>query len=99
MRNTYRISSVALEDIEKIFKYTLENGSLKQANHYFRLIYQEIDFICDDFESGKDIGNIKPGYKQFRVKSHLIICKKDEDGVVHVIRVLHQMMDIQNQIK
>ena len=98
MKNRYRISKQALEDIDKIWLYTLENWSLGQANHYYRLIYQEIAFIADDFESGKDIGKIKQGYKQTKVKSHLIIYKKAEDDKIEIVRVLHQMMDIPNRL-
>ena len=32
MKNEYRISAKALEDIDKIWLYTLENWSLNQAN-------------------------------------------------------------------
>ena len=45
MKNEYRISAKALEDIDKIWLYTLENWSLNQANHYYRLIYQEIELL------------------------------------------------------
>ena len=61
MKKEYRISVKALEDIDKIWLYTLENWSLNQANHYYRLIYQEIEHIVDEFEAGKDIGKIKLG--------------------------------------
>ena len=98
MKCNYRISAKALEDINEIWIYTLENWSLNQANHYYRLIYQEIEHIVEEFEAGKDIGKIKLGYRQFRVKSHLIIYKKAEDGIVEIVRVLHQMMDIPNQL-
>jgi len=98
MKNNYRISKQALEDIDKIWLYTLENWSLGQANHYYRLIYQEIEFIVEDFESGKDIGKIKDGYRQTKIKSHLIIYKKADDEMIEIVRVLHQMMDIPNRI-
>ena len=62
------------------------------------MIYQEIEHIVDEYDAGKDIGKIKLGYRQFRVKSHLIIYKKADDGIVEVVRVLHQMMDIPNQL-
>ncbi|WP_298146304.1 type II toxin-antitoxin system RelE/ParE family toxin [Flavobacterium sp.] len=97
MLNT-EISAKALEDIDKIWLYTLENWSLNQANHYYRLIYLEIEYIVEDFEGGNDIGNIELGYRQFRIKSHLIIYRKAEDGVVEIVRVLHQMMEIRNQL-
>ena len=94
----YRISSQALEDIDKIWLYTLENWSLEQANRYYRLIYQEISFVAEDFESGRDIGKIKFSYRKAKVKSHLIIYKKADDGLVEIVRVLHQMMDIPNRL-
>jgi len=62
------------------------------------LLFQEINTIVSDVNCGKDIGFIKPGYRQFKVKSHLIIYRIAEDGIVEVIRVLHQMMEISNQI-
>ncbi len=98
MKTKYRISRKALEDIDKIWVYTFENWSANQANHYYRLIYQEINFVTEDFESGKNIDEIKLGYKQVKMKSHLIIYKKGDDGVVEIVRVLHQMMDIPNQL-
>ena len=94
----YRISDKALEDINKIWAYTLENWSQQQADRYYNLIFQEILFISENFESGKDIGKIKSGYRQTKIKSHLIIYKKASDGMVEIIRVLHQMMDIPNQL-
>ncbi|MCZ8143709.1 type II toxin-antitoxin system RelE/ParE family toxin [Flavobacterium sp.] len=98
MKATFRISAKAREDIDTIWRYTFENWSLNQANYYYRLLFQEINTIVSDVNCGKDIGFIKPGYRQFKVKSHLIIYRIAEDGIVEVIRVLHQMMDISNQI-
>ncbi len=94
----YRISKKALEDIDDIWLYTKANWSVNQANRYYRLIYQEIEYILEDFESGKDIGEIKFGYRQAKVKSHFIIYKKAEDDVIEIVRVLHQMMDIPNRL-
>ena len=94
----YRISDKASEDIDKIWLYTLENWSLDQADRYYRLIFQEILFIVEDFETGKDIGKIKNGYRQAQVKSHLVIYKRGDDGLIEIVRVLHKMMDIPNRL-
>ncbi len=98
MKIEYRISKKALEDIDKIWLYTLENWSLNQANNYYRIIYQEIEFIVGNIDAGKDLSSVKFGYKKYSVKSHFIIYKEAEDGIVEIIRVLHQMMDIPNQL-
>lgn len=98
MKGSYRISRKALEDIDKIWVYTFENWSPNQANNYYRLIYQEIEFILEDFESGKKIDSIKLGYRQVKMKSHIIVYKKGDDEVLEIVRILHQMMDIPNQL-
>lgn len=98
MKTAFRISAKAREDIDTIWLYTFENWSLDQANYYYRLLYQEIKAITTAIDCGKDIGFIKLGYRQYKVKSHLIIYRVADDGCVEVIRVLHERMDIPNKI-
>lgn len=97
MTAKYRISASALLDIDQIWIYTLENWSLTQANNYYRLLYLEIDSLIHNFEKGKDIRAIRQGYRQLRFKSHYIIYRRGADGLVEIVRVLHQMMDLPNK--
>jgi len=92
------ISEKANEDIEKIWLYTFENWSLKQADRYYNLILDEIEFISENFESGKSVDYIKKGYRASIVKSHIIFYKKSRRNIVEIIIVLHQKMDIENRI-
>ena len=59
----YIISGKANQDIEKIWLYSYENWSLEQADRYYNLILDEIEFIAENFESGKSVDYIKKGYK------------------------------------
>jgi toxin ParE1/3/4 len=93
----YFISKKASDDIEKIWLYTFENWSLEQADRYYNLIFDEIEFIAENFESGKSVDHIKKGYRTTLVKSHVIFYKKSKH-IVEIIRVLHQKMDIDNRI-
>lgn len=92
------ISEKANEDIEKIWLYTYENWSLEQADRYYNLILDEIEFIAENFESGKSADYIKKGYRAALVKSHIIFYKKSKRNIVEIIRVLHQRMDVENRI-
>ncbi len=92
------ISEKANEDIEKIWLYTYENWSLEQADRYYNLILDEIEFIAENFESGKSADYIKKGYRATLVKSHIIFYKKSKRNIVEIIRVLHQRMDVENRI-
>jgi toxin ParE1/3/4 len=94
----YSISEKANQDIEKIWLYTFENWSLEQADRYYNLILDEIEFISENFESGKSVDYIKKGYRVSIVKSHIIFYKKSRRNIVEIIRVLHQKMDVENRI-
>jgi toxin ParE1/3/4 len=48
----------ASNDLEQIWLYTCENWSIEQADHYFNLIMNEIDYITEYPESGKDYSKI-----------------------------------------
>lgn len=96
---TYKISQEASRDIEKIWLYTYENWSLEQADRYFDLIMDEIEYLARNPESGKDYGQIRKGYFHSRIKSHFIFYKinlKKEE--VHIMRILYQWMDIESRL-
>lgn len=95
----YKISIEAKNDIEKIWLYTLENWSLEQADRYFELIMDEIEYIAGNPASGKDFIDVRKGYLKTRIKSHFIFYKVNKKlNEVEVIRVLHQRMDIENRL-
>jgi len=61
----YMISEEALKDIDNIWLYTAENWSLKQADRYYNLIFDEIEYVSENFEIGQDFGRIREGYHYF----------------------------------
>ena len=93
----YRISAAAIEDLERIWEYTFENWSKDQADRYHNLIISEIEFIAENETAGKDIRYIKEDYLVTHVKSHMIFFKRQQ-GIVHIIRILHQRMDIESNL-
>lgn len=95
---SYTISKEALNDIEKIWLYTFQNWSHKQADRYYNLIMDEIEYISNNFEVGRDFGYIRKGYRYTKVKSHLIFYKKSKTGEVAIVRVLHESMDVENRL-
>lgn len=100
MRNQhYRISEKAVEDLENIWVYTFEKWSAEQADRYYQLIINEIEFISKHYNTGKAMDHIKKGYRASIVKSHLIFYRIGQDNVIEIIRILHQRMDIENKIK
>ncbi len=93
----YRISEIAIEDLDGIWEYTFVNWSKAQADRYHGLIISEIVFIAENISSGKPMNQIKQGYSVSYVKSHMILFKRNE-GVVEIMRILHQKMDIESNL-
>jgi len=94
----YVISEEALKDINNIWLYTAENWSLEQANRYYNLIIDEIEYISENFEIGRNVEHIRKGYRYSKVKSHLIFYKKSKNSIIQIIRVLHENMDIKSRL-
>ena len=94
----YIINEKALEDINKIWIYTEENWSEEQADRYYNLIFDEIEYIVANFEMARDFENVRKNYKFSKVKSHYIFFKKIKINEIEVIRILHERMDIENQL-
>ena len=95
----YKISKQAEIDLENIWLYTFEEWSIDQADYYFDLIIDEIEYISKNPKTGKDYNEIRKGYFRSRVKSHFIFYKinlKEEN--IEIIRILHQQMDIESHI-
>ena len=98
-KNKYRISQQAIEDLDKIWLYTLNKWSKEQADRYYDLIIAEIEFIADNYLIGKSAEQTRKNYRVTKIKSHLIFYRKVDNEIVEIVRVLHQRMDIKKRLK
>jgi len=94
----YRIRSAAVKDLEGIWEYTFRKWSKDQADRYHGLIVNEIEYVANNKTIGKDMEYLKEGYLVTYMKSHMIFFKRQK-GIVQVIRILHQKMDIESILK
>lgn len=97
--NKYRISQEAINDLNKIWVYTLNKWSKVQADRYYDLIIAEIEFIADNYLIGKSAEQTRKNYRVTKIKSHLIFYRKVENDIVEIVRILHQRMDIKKRLK
>ena len=98
-KNKYRISQQAIEDLDKIWIYTLNKWTKEQADRYYDLVIAEIDFIADNYLLGKSVEHTRKNYRVTKIKSHLIFYRKVDNEIVEIVRVLHQRMDIKKRLK
>lgn len=95
----YEISEKAFEVIENIWLYTVESWSVEQADRYYNLIFDEIEYISEHPLSGRDVNHIRKNYRCTKVKSHLIFYRfLKSEKKVEVIRILHQSMDVEERM-
>jgi toxin ParE1/3/4 len=95
----FRISKAASIDLENIWLYTCETWSIEQADRYFNLIMDEVEYLSLHPESGKDYSHVRKGYFRSGVKSHFIFYKINQKcKELEIIRILHQKMDIESRL-
>jgi len=89
------ISKKAVSDLDEIWLYTIEKWSIEQADRYYNLIFDEINYTCKNINAGKSMEHVRKGYRASKVKSHLIFYRVI-NNTIEVIRILHERMDIEN---
>jgi toxin ParE1/3/4 len=87
----------AINDLEEIWSYTLETWSLEQADRYHNLIMKEVEYLSLHPGSGKDISELREGYRYAKVKSHLIFYRYSKTEI-EIVRILHESMDFPNRL-
>ncbi len=96
----YKISVEAGKDLEKIWTYIFETWSIEQADRYINQIIEEIEYITNKPENGRNFSYVRKGYLRTKVKHHFVFYRIDKKNkVVEIIRILHQRMDIENRLK
>lgn len=94
-----KISNEAQVDLEKIWLYTFETWSKEQADRYYNLILDEIEYITKNPNSGKDYSYIRKSYYRSKVKSHFIFYRINlGENEIEIIRILHQQMGIKSRL-
>lgn len=95
----FKISNEAQIDLENIWLYTFETWSKEQADRYFNLIFEEIDYLTQNPTSGIDYNHVRKGYYRAKVTSHFIFYRINlKEDVIEIIRILHQQMDVENRL-
>ena len=90
-------SKKALSDLEQIWLYSTERWGVSQADRYYQLILDEINYICKNIHSGKSMDHVRKGYRATKVKSHLIFYRVVKN-TVEVVRILHEGMDVEGRV-
>jgi toxin ParE1/3/4 len=91
------ISPRARADIDDIWNYTVGHWGERQAEIYLRLLEAAVDAVVSDPKVGPACDDVRPGYRKYRVGSHVLFYRATANTVV-VVRILHQRMDVERHL-
>jgi toxin ParE1/3/4 len=90
----YLLSPAARADLEQIWDYTHDRWGVDQAGEYLRELQRAIERATANPRIGRACDEIRPGYRKLAAGSHTLFYRVTAEGVIDVVRVLHQRMDV-----
>jgi len=89
----YKLSNAAAQDIKDILEQSLGEFGLLQTKNYFNSLKRCLKLLGDNPKIGRTAEDIRPEYRRFPHKSHLIFYKPLSKNDILVARILHHHMD------
>ena len=88
----------AIEDLEAIWKYPVKTWSENQAEIYYGLLVDSCQKLAAEPTLGKSYVVLEKDVLGFKTGQHLIFYRIVAAQEIEVIRILHGMMDLKNQL-
>ena len=89
----------AIDDLNDIWDYTFEKWSETQADKYYAAIKLTCNGIAEDPSIGREYDGISRNLLGIKSGKHIIFYQIVYIDEIEVIRILHEQMDLKNQIK
>lgn len=91
-----KLSPKSIEDLEQIYRYTIEKWGIKQADKYQDELYLKMQNVASNPNLGQNYP-YRIGYMKTGINRHLIFYKIDKDEC-QIVRILHERMNIRDRI-
>ena len=95
----FKLTKKAVEDLSKIWDYTFEVWSERQADKYYELIVSNCQEIADNPDLGKNYDGIAEKLLAMKSNRHIIFYRTVNNDYVEITRVLHERMDLTKRIE
>jgi len=92
----YRLSPLAIADLEHIWSWTVQRWSPEQAESYHASLVAAFEGLSSGRKKGRRV-DVRDGYCKYAVGSHLVFYRPSAAGI-DVIRILHQRMDVERHL-
>ncbi|WP_339883435.1 type II toxin-antitoxin system RelE/ParE family toxin [Polaribacter vadi] len=94
----YKLTNKAVEDLSKIWEYTFEVWSEKQADKYYDRLITSCQEIANNPELGKNYHDITDSLLGMKINRHIIFYRTLHENYVEITRILHERMDLKEKI-
>ncbi len=94
----YKLTNKAVEDLTKIWDYTFEVWSEKQANKYYEMLIWNCQEIADNPSLGKKYNGITQNLLGIKANRHIVFYRNVNDEYIEITRILHERMDLKKRI-
>jgi toxin ParE1/3/4 len=94
----YNLTNKAVDDLTKIWDYTFEQWSEKQADNYYNMLIANCHEIVKNPKIGKKYDGITGNLLGLKSNRHIIFYRTIGDDNIEITRILHGRMDLKNRI-
>ncbi|RXJ49404.1 type II toxin-antitoxin system RelE/ParE family toxin [Gelidibacter gilvus] len=94
----FKFTNKAVEDLSKIWDYTFEVWSERQADIYYESLISDCQKIADNTSLGKNYDGITQNLLGIKSNRHIIFYRSLNDNHVEIARILHERMDLKKKI-
>ena len=88
----------AINDLEKIYEYTLHTWGQNQAEKYQDELFESMNSILSNPEIGSKYYFKEGNYRKLNINRHLIFYRLEEKSCV-VVRILHEKVDLKIKLE
>ena len=94
----FKLTNKSVEDLSKIWDYTFEVWSERQANIYYEILISNCQEIADNPDLGKSYDGITQSIRGIKANRHIIFYRTLNENYVEITRILHERMDLKKRI-
>jgi toxin ParE1/3/4 len=94
----YKLTNKAVADLSKIWEYTFEVWSEKQADKYYDGLISNCEEIAENPDFGKNYEGISKQLLVIKSNRHIIFYRTLNEDYVEITRILHERMDLKKRI-
>ncbi|UBM59476.1 type II toxin-antitoxin system RelE/ParE family toxin [Marinilongibacter aquaticus] len=88
----------AIDDLSKIWEYTIETWSERQADIYYNSLISDCGEIAKNPEIGKKYTSVRSDLLGLQSSKHIIFYRVLSKNQIEITRILHQRMDLKNRM-